>query len=101
MAIDTLKTARRLREAGFPESQAEAVVAVVQRAGKSADLATEADLAEVRAGIREIELRFEAKLEAVKTDILNRVLGMLRGALVVKIVAIFGATFDVAKLLGH
>jgi DNA-binding transcriptional MerR regulator len=119
MTIDTLKVAKRLREAGFSEPQAEAVVAAVQEGTAGADLATKADLAELRselkAEIREVELRLEAKIEAirsdiagvkadiagVKADILNRVFGMILGALVVNIVAIVGAMFAVAKLVAH
>ncbi len=112
MAIDTLKFAKRLREAGFSDPQAEALVATVQEASEGAELVTKADLgwlraelkadiAAVRGELREVELRFEARLEAVKADILNRVFGMIRGALVVNIVAIVGAMFGVAKLLGH
>ena len=43
MALDTLKVARRLREAGFTEPQAEAVLAAIQDAAAGADLATKAD----------------------------------------------------------
>src|SRR5215472_6812940 len=90
VAIDTLKVARRLREVGFSEPQAEAVVAAVQEATISGDLATKADvgavrtelaevraelkaeIAELRSELRQSELRLEAKLEAIKADILNR-----------------------------
>ena len=112
MAIDTLKVAKRLREAGFTEPQAEAVVAAVQEGTEGADLATKADIAgvraeiaalrtELKAEIREAELRLEAKIEAIKADILNRVFGLILGTLVVNIVAIVGAMFAVAKLVGH
>jgi hypothetical protein len=130
MAIDTLKIAKRLREAGFTDPQAEAVVASVQEAAEGAEFATRGDLDEVRAElkadiaalrseVREVELRLEAKLEtirsemlairagmrsdmlAMKADILNRVFGLILGALVVNIVAMIGAVFAVAKLLGH
>ena len=105
MAIDTLKVAKRLREAGFSEQQAEAVVAAVQEGTEGADLATKADIAELRtelkADIREAELRLEAKIEAIKADILSRVFSLILGALVVNIVAIVGAMFGVAKLVGH
>lgn len=130
MAIDTLKVAKRLREAGFTEPQAEAVVAAVQEATGGADLATTADIAELRtelkADIAELkaemaalraevraeiadlrselqqsELRLEAKIEAIKADILNRVFGLILGTLVVNIVAIVGAMFAVAKLVVH
>jgi len=112
MAIDTLKVAKRLREAGFTEPQAEAVVAAVQEGTEGADLATKADIAgvraeiaalrtELKAEIREAELRLEAKIEAIKADILNRIFGLILGTLVVNIVAIVGAMFAVAKLVGH
>jgi DNA-binding transcriptional MerR regulator len=112
MAIDTLKVAKRLREAGFTEPQAEAVVAAVQEGTEGAELATKGDIAELRAElkaeIREAELRLEAKIEAIrsemgamKADILSRVFGMILGALVVNIIAVVGAVFAVAKLVGH
>jgi hypothetical protein len=47
MSIDTLKVARRLREAGFSEPQAEAVVAAVQEGAEGADLATKRDVTEI------------------------------------------------------
>jgi hypothetical protein len=122
MAIDTLKVAKRLREAGFTEPQAEAVTAAVQEATQGAELATKADLAEVKADLAEVkadvatlrselrqsELRLEAKIEAVRSeigavkgDILSRVFGMILGTLVVNIIAVVGAMFAVAKLAGH
>jgi hypothetical protein len=112
MMIDTPKVARRLREAGFTDPQAEAVIATVQEAGEGAELATKGDLAELRAGfkaeiaalrsgLREVELRLEARIEAVKSEILNRVFGLILGALVVNIIAMVGAVFAVAKLVVH
>jgi ribosomal protein L29 len=123
MAIDTLKVAKRLREAGFTEPQAEAVIAAVQEGTEGADLATKADLAELRAELkaeiaelcaelkaeiadlrcelRQSELRLDAKIEAIKADILNRIFGLILGTLAVNIVAIVGAMFAGAKLLGH
>jgi DNA-binding transcriptional MerR regulator len=119
MAIDTLKVAKRLREAGFTEPQAEAVIAAVQEATEGADLATKidignlrtelaafrselkAEIADLRSELRQVELRLEAKIEAIKGDILNRVFGLILGTLVVNIIAIVGAIFAVAKLLGH
>jgi DNA-binding transcriptional MerR regulator len=112
MTIDTLKVAKRLREAGFSEPQAEAVIAAVQEGAAGADLATKADIAALRSEtkadiaalrseLRETELRLEAKIEAIKADILNRVFGLILGTLVVNIVAIVGAMFAVAKLVGH
>jgi DNA-binding transcriptional MerR regulator len=112
MAIDTLKVAKRLREAGFTEPQAEAVIAAVQEGTEGAELATKADLAELRAELKaeiaslrselqQAELRLEAKIGAIKADILNRVFGLILGTLVVNIVAIVAAMFAVAKLVAH
>ena len=134
MAIDTLKVAKRLREAGFTEPQAEAVIAAVQDGTEGADLATKGDLneartalkveiaelrtelktkitelraelkaeiADLRSELRQAELRLEAKIEAIRADILNRIFGFILGTLVVNIVAIVGAMFAVAKLVGH
>jgi uncharacterized protein YicC (UPF0701 family) len=134
MAIDTLKVAKRLREAGFTELQAEAVIAAVQDGTEGADLATKGDLneartalkveiaelraelkteiaelraelkaeiADLRSELRQAELRLEAKIEAIKADILNRIFGLILGTLGVNIVAIVGAMFAVAKLVGH
>jgi DNA-binding transcriptional MerR regulator len=121
--IDTLKASRRLREAGFEEAEADALIATFQEAGENADLATKADLREVAAAlradirelettlraeireidtkIRETELRLEAKIEAVRADILTRVFAMIAGAAVINVVAIVAAMIGVAKLLGH
>jgi DNA-binding transcriptional MerR regulator len=123
MTIDTLKVAKRLREAGFTEPQAEAVIAAVQDGTEGAELATKNDLNEVHTGLRaeiaelraelkaeiaslhselrQSELRLEAKIEGIKADILNRIFGLILGTLVVNIVAIVGAMFAVAKLVAH
>jgi hypothetical protein len=100
VALDTLKVARRLREAGFSEPQADAVLAAVQEAAAGTDLATKADLAELRGELRQSELRLEAKLEAIKADILNRVFTPILGAVVVNM-SIVGAVLAAAKLAGH
>jgi DNA-binding transcriptional MerR regulator len=120
--IDTLKFAKRLREAGFSDPQAEAMVATVQEA-EGAESATKADLGElnaelkaeiaelraelkletsgVRSEMQQVELHLEAKIEAAKADTLNRIFGLILGTLVVNIVAIVGAMFGVARLLEH
>jgi len=73
MAIDTLKVARRLREVGFTEPQAEAVIAVVQDATQGADLATKGDFAESRsefkAEIAAVRSEFKAEIAAVRAEI--------------------------------
>jgi Protein of unknown function (DUF1640) len=72
MAIDTLKVANRLREAGFTEPQAEAVIAVVQDATQGADLATKGDLAEslreFKAEIAALRAEFKAEIAALRAE---------------------------------
>jgi len=105
MAIDTLKVARRLREAGFSEPQAEAVVAAVQAGAEGADYATKADLAvlsaELRGEIASVKSGTEAAIEAAKSEMLYRIFQMILGAVLVNFVAMLGVMFAFAKLLGH
>lgn len=112
MAIDTLKVARRLREAGFTEPQAEAVAEAVRDGADDAELATKQDLtllstelraeiAAVRAEMREMEQRLIARIEAAKAEMVGRMFSMITGAVLVNIVAMLGAMFAFAKLLGH
>jgi hypothetical protein len=130
MAIDTLKVARRLREAGFNEAQAEAVAVAVQESSEGADLATKGDLAllsaelraeiaAVRGEMREMEQRLIARIEAVrggivsvkagiettietaKSEMLGRMFQMILSAVLVNFVAMLGVMFAFAKLLGH
>ena len=112
MAIDTLKLARRLREAGFSEPQAEAVAEAVRDGSEGADFATKQDLAmlgtelraeiaTVRAEMREMEQRVVARIEASNAALMNRVVGIILGTVLINVVAIIGATFAAVKLLVH
>jgi hypothetical protein len=137
MAIDTLKVARRLREAGFTEPQAEAVVEAVREGADGAGLVTKQDLAllgadlraeiatvrgevvavqgeivvvrggiaALRAGLkadmRELEQRLIARIETTNAAMLSRIVGLIRGTVLVNVVTILGAMFAAVKLLGH
>ena len=94
MAIDTLKVARRLREAGFSETQAGAVVAAVQEGAEGADFATKSGLAILGADLK-------TAIEAAKSEMLGRMFQMILGAVLVNFVAMLGVMFAFAKLLGH
>ncbi len=94
MTIDTLKVARRLREAGFSEPQAEALVAVVQEGAESADFATKGDLAVMGAELK-------TAIETAKSEMLGSMFRMVLGAVLVNFVAMLGVMFAFAKLLGH
>ena len=126
MTIDTLKVARRLREAGFSEPQAEAVVAAVQEGAEGADLASKSDIAalkgdiavvkediavlkrdledtaaKLRAEMREMELRLKLEIETAARHTETRLVGMILGALGINLLGTLGAMFGLAKLLGH
>ncbi len=112
MAIDTLKVARRLREAGFSEPQAEALVAAVQAGAESGDFATKADVAALgqelrteiallRGEMREMEQRLIARIGEMKADIMSRMMTMILTAVLVNVVTVLGAMFAAVRLLTH
>ena len=70
VTFDTYAAAKRLRDAGFDERQAEAAVSMVRDAAGAdrEQLATKADLAEVRADLAALETRLRADL-ATKADL--------------------------------
>lgn len=81
-AFDTLAYAKRLRDAGVPESQAEAHAEALRQI--TADqLATKTDIALLQRDLKELELRLEARfadvgraIEAMKTDLLKWIIGL-------------------------
>ncbi len=95
MAIDTLKVARRLRDAGFNEAQAEAVVTAVQEGSEGSDFGTKADLAllgaEIRTEITTLKMELSGEIAALRTELsgeiaalrteLNGEIGALRTAI--------------------
>ncbi|MBF0177608.1 MAG: DUF1640 domain-containing protein [Magnetococcales bacterium] len=64
---DTLKFVRRLKDAGIPENQAEAISEAFKGAheSRSDELATKEDLLDVRRDLKELELRMTIKLGAM------------------------------------
>ncbi len=119
LAFDTLKAAKALKEAGFEEAQAEAVVATVGEA-VGATVATKADVAEARTGLQaeigalrtdmaELRADLQAEIAAVRTD-LQAEIGAVRadvGALEARLfrhlwlmaVGIVGVTVTLVKLI--
>lgn len=95
LTFDTLAYAKRLRNAGIPEAQAEAQATALADAlkGSAVELATQADL-------REMELRLDARftavhrdIEAMKADLLKWLIGLL--------IAQVGLFAALVKLLLH
>ena len=106
VAFDTYAAAKRLRDAGFDERQAEAAVSMVRDAA-GADrehLATKADLAELKAGLAELKGDVEALRAATKADLAAAIAGLearTYRALWVQAVAIIGTQLAIAGFVVH
>ena len=68
MALDTYKAIKMLKEAGFDEPQAEAVVTTVGNAFDDT-VATKTDIAELRAEIQEVRAEIQAEIQEVRADL--------------------------------
>ncbi len=62
ITFDTHKFIRKLKEAGLPESQAEAIADAFKEAQGEAELATRRDIEDLRRDMREMEQRMVIKL---------------------------------------
>jgi hypothetical protein len=65
ITFDTYKFVRRLKEAGLPEAQAEAIADAFKDAQGEAEFATKQDIAELRRDLKEMEMRLTIKLSAM------------------------------------
>jgi hypothetical protein len=90
--LDTLKVSRSLREAGFSEPQAEALIAVVQEASglDLSSLATKNDLSVTKSDL------LQAITES-KTETLKWVFTMIMGSVLINVATMIA----LVKLLGH
>jgi hypothetical protein len=79
--FDTHKFVRRLKEAGLPEMQAEALTDALRDAQGEADLATKQDITELKRDIQSLEIRFDAELRTrikeIEATLLKWVVGLL------------------------
>jgi hypothetical protein len=70
--FDTLKLARRLRDANFSTEQADGMASAIAEAVQT-DLATKSDLREMelraQTGLRELELRLDGKIATLGADL--------------------------------
>ena len=68
MALDTHKAVKKLKEVGFDESQAEAVVRMVGEAFDDS-VATKVDIAELRIEIQEVRAEIQEVRAELRTEI--------------------------------
>ena len=107
-AFDTLTAARRMEDAGMKREQAEAVAAAVRSAAESdrEELATRADLGDVKADLAEFRAEFKADLAVLKADFEGKLesgLATLRAELVDRMQSterrLYAAVFGAGGLL--
>ena len=96
VALDTLRIAKRLREAGFSEPQAEAVTGVLHDAQEIAlgDLATKADLRDIKSEMRELRSEVKTDIATLKADV--AVLKWAVGLIVAGVIALVMKAFFLA-----
>ena len=77
ITFDTLRFVTRLKESGLSEPQALAITEAFKEAHGEAEVATKAD-------IRELELKFEAKMAETKAELVRWIVaaGFLQTALI-------------------
>ncbi|MEW6667072.1 MAG: DUF1640 domain-containing protein [Thermodesulfobacteriota bacterium] len=87
LIFDTLAYAKKLREAGVPERQAE-IHAEALAGFVDEQLATKKDILLLQRDIKDLELRLTEKIETIRADLLKWVAGMLvaQGAIVAALV---------------
>ena len=98
LLFDTLRLSRTLRDKGhFTSEQAEALAEALGEASQG-DLATKADLAEVRTEIADVrncnETELKSEIAATKTDLLKWIIG----AIGFQTVVILGALISLVKI---
>jgi len=69
VAFNTYELVKNLEKAGMSEEQAEAISTGILRAHEVADLATKADVREVKAEIRESQVQSEVKISKVEASL--------------------------------
>jgi hypothetical protein len=94
LLFDTLRLSRTLRDKGhFTSEQAEALAEALGEASQS-DLATKADIAELRTEIAELRIELKAEIAAVRTELLKWIIG----AIGFQTVVILGALISMIKI---
>jgi len=84
--LDTHKAVKQLEQAGFQEIQAEAVVAMVSET-IGGNIATKADVGEVRAEMQAMKAELRTEMQAMKAE-LYRALWVQTGVIIGAVVAL-------------
>ena len=100
--FDSIRAAKRLRDAGFNADQAQAIVEGMHQAATADrnELATKADIAATKADIAALKAESKADIAAVRTEIASvrtemRIYGILIVAIAGKLFGVFNAVAGV------
>jgi len=101
LAFDTRKFAQTLRDkAKFTQEQSVGLAIAIADA-TSDQIATKADIkdlrVELRNDMREVESRLEIKIESLRSDVLKWIVGSIG----VQTLVILGAVVTLARIVGH
>ena len=93
--FDSIRAAKRLRDAGFNADQAQAIVEGMHQAATADrnELATKADIAATKADIAALKAESKADIASVRTEM--RIYGILIVAIAGKLFGIFNAVAGV------
>lgn len=104
-AFDTLAQAKRLREAGFDEKQAEALTAALRDAAKPFDASTLATKGDLATGLADLKAATKGDLAAglagLKADLLQWIIGLVAGAVLLNAIIVVGTMLGLVKLMGR
>jgi hypothetical protein len=95
--LDTLSIARRLRDAGFSQQQAEALTDAVRSAAGLPDISHLATKDDLQIAISELRTELRVAISGAKTEILKWVVGMILGSTLINV----STMFALVKFVGH
>ncbi|HXC89996.1 MAG TPA: hypothetical protein VNV18_07500 [Stellaceae bacterium] len=102
-SFDTLRAARRLKEAGASDPVAEAIVTTIAEAREFdlSTLATKADLAALRGDVAGLRNEIDGKITATELRLLKWMLGIAVAAVVAIVGALSGVIWAATQVLLH
>jgi hypothetical protein len=95
--LDTLSIARRLREAGFSQQQAEALTDAVRSAAGLPDISHLATKDDLQIAISSLRTELRVAISDAKTEILKWVVGMILGSTLINV----STMIALVKFVGH
>lgn len=91
LIFDTYKLIRKLREFGLDERKAEGIAEALRNLEVGRDATIHHDLELIRQEVRDLEFRIDAKVQAIRSDLIavRLMLGVVMGGVVALVVKSF------------